>query len=611
MKDLALIKGANINSIRTSHYNHAARFLELCDEKGIYILDEVPYCWNGESVKDPKFAPYLLQRAEETLARDKNRPCVLAWSIGNENPSGPDSQQVIDLVRKTDPTRPAFVSSVGPGSIKGQAWEDDHYPGPDWVDNIAKNTRWGANFSEHPHIFYQKETQDFDPGASDLWTETMSKTWEKLWKAPTILGSFIWEWQNQGIADRFPDKNRDLWYGPDHLRQENNKGIVSAYRVPKPEWWIVKTVYSPVVVEARTVAPSAGACTVPLTNHYAFTDLNELACRWTALNGNAVLKSGTVHVACAPMQETTASFPAPDGMTTLRLEFVHPDGRSLVAANLAVEGAPLAPAPAALAAGGPLAVQDGAEGLRVANDLQNVDFDRATGAIQSWRVRGRELVIGGPILNIGEAKASSERGYFRSAAPPVTEGSQVSAAPGDEGATRVTVTSSVLAAAGGATLGTLTCTYDIKPTAEITVKWSLDWSAADSSLWDEGLKLKVGPGLTQMRWERESYFTDYPAGHLGAPAGTCRAGDMQFRASKRGLHWLALTDSAGAGLALLPAGAPLVGRADSGLTGNLLLASTEVAGPVDFSGAWVTNHEIHARKGQVLTGAFTLRAIAR
>ena len=67
------------------------------------------------------------------------------------------------------------------------------------------------------------------------------KTWDKLWKAPTILGSFIWEWQNQGIADKFPDKKRDLWYGPDHLRQENNKGIVDAYRNPKPEWWIVKS----------------------------------------------------------------------------------------------------------------------------------------------------------------------------------------------------------------------------------------------------------------------------------------------------------------------------------------------------------------------------------
>ena len=132
LKDLTMMKAANINSIRTSHYNHAARFLELCDEKGFYILDEVPYCWINDQVKDPAYAPFLLQRAAETVARDKNRPCVLAWSLGNENPSGPDSQDVIDFVKQIDPTRPAFVSSVNPGDIKGQAWEDDHYPDPEF-----------------------------------------------------------------------------------------------------------------------------------------------------------------------------------------------------------------------------------------------------------------------------------------------------------------------------------------------------------------------------------------------------------------------------------------------------------------------------------------------
>ena len=284
VRDLSLMKAANVNAIRTSHYNHAARFLELCEEKGVYVLDEVPFCWIGDQVKDPKYAPFLLQRAQETLARDKNRPCVLAWSIGNENGFGADEQQVMDLVKKTDPTRPAFVSQQNPSDIKRQDLGDAHYPDPGSVDWDATHNAalWPVNYSEHPHIFYQKDTQDYDPGASDLWSEALMKTWDKLWKAPTILGSFIWEWQNQGIADKNPDKTRDFYYGPDRLRQENNKGIVSAYRVPKPEWWIVKSVYSPVVVGTRTVSPSGGVCTVPLTNHYSFTDLKELACRWTA-----------------------------------------------------------------------------------------------------------------------------------------------------------------------------------------------------------------------------------------------------------------------------------------------------------------------------------------
>ena len=610
-KDLSLMKAANINSIRTSHYNHAARFLELCDEKGFYILDEVPYCWINDQVKDPAYAPFLLQRAAETLARDKNRPCVLAWSLGNENPSGPDSQDVIDLVKKTDPTRPAFVSSVNPNDIKGQAWEDDHYPDPNSVDRIARNTRWPANFSEHPHIFYQKETQDYDPGASDLWSEAMIRTWDKLWKAPTILGSFVWEWQNQGIADKYPDKTRDLWYGPDHMRQENNKGIVDAYRNPKPEWWIVKNVYSPVVVAGRTVSPNNGTALVSLTNHYSFTDLKELNCRWTARSAGKTLQTGILPVACPPGQSVQATFPAPAGMTTLRLEFDNADGTEVVAANLTVDSVALPAPPAALAAGAAPILENGQDTLRISSPAQEVIFDKHTGAVSLWRVHGKTILTGGPILNLGEAKGGSERGYYRAAQPPVLADAKITMTPGTNGSVQMTVTSGVSTAGNGTALGTLTCVYDIKPTAEITVNWKMDWTAPNINLWEAGLKFTVPAGITEMKWQRDSFFTDYPAGHIGAPSGTVRTSDAQFHATKRGLHWLALTDKGGAGLALLPSETmPLTGRAEPGTAGMTFFASREVAPPRDFSGNWMPEHEIHAVKGKSLSGAFTLRALA-
>ena len=609
VKDLTMMKAANINAVRTSHYNHAQRFLELCDEKGMYILDEVPYCWINDQVKDPKYAPYLLLRGQETVARDKNRPCVLAWSLGNENPNGIDSQIVIDLVNKTDPTRPAFVSGQDPESIKGQLWKDDHYPGPDSIDRYAKNTKWGTNLTEHPHTFYEKEVQDYDPGASDLWSETLIKTWDKLWKAPNILGSFIWEWQSQGVADKNEDTTTDFYYGPDHMRQENNKGIVSAYRVAKPELWIVKSAYSPVVVGSRTVSPSNGVCTVPITNHYSFTDLNELTCRWTALSGSAKLQSGITHVSCAPMQSGTASFPAPAGMTALRLEFLHPDGTSVIAFNLGAEGAALPAAPPALASGSALTTQDSPDTLSIGSSVQQIAFDKHTGAIQSWRVNGKTLLTGGPTLNLGEGKTGSERGMYRAKQPPVTTDAHATATPGADGTVHVAVTSTVLAAAGGAALGTLVSSYDIKPNAEMTINWTLNWTAPDSGLWEEGVTFSAPAGMTRLAWQRDSYFTDYPAGHVGEPSGTAKAGDILFRASKRSLHWLTLTDSGGAGLALLPTDLPLVGRADTTATGTTLFASREVAGPHGLSGSWVENHAIHAVTGKPLSGSFTLRAV--
>ena len=609
VKDLTLMKAANINAVRTSHYNHAQRFLELCDEKGMYILDEVPYCWINDQVKDPAYAPFLMQRGQETVARDKNRPCVLAWSLGNENPNGIDSQMTLDLVNKADPTRPAFVSGQDPNSIKGQLWKDDHYPGPDSIDRYAADTRWGTNLTEHPHTFYEKEVQDYDPGASDLWSETLVRTWDKLWKAPNILGSFIWEWQGQGIADKNEDHTQDFYYGFDHLRQENNKGIVDSYRNIKPEWWIVKTVYSPVVVSVRTVSPADGTCTVPITNHYSFTDLSELSCRWVALKAGVPLQSGPLHLSCAPMQTVQATFPAPAGMTALRLEFAHPSGTSVVAYNLAVEGVPLATAPAALTVTDALAMQDSPDTLSVSNKVQQIAFDKQSGALRQWRVNGHDLLLGGPTLNLGEAKAGSEQGMYRAKQPPVTTEAHMTASPGTDGTMHVAVTSTVIAAAGGPTLGTLSTLYDIKPNAEMTMHWTLNWTADNTSLWEEGVKFSVPPALTRMTWQRDSFFTDYPAGHVGEPSGTAQAGDILFRASKRGLHWMTLLDSTGTGLALLPTETPLVGRANATATATTLFASREVAGPHGLSGSWVEDHAIHAVKGKPLAGSFILRAI--
>jgi beta-galactosidase len=612
-KDITMMKAANINAIRTSHYNHAERFLELCEERGIYIIDEVPFCWINGSMSDPNYTKYMVQRAAETVARDKNRPCVLAWSIGNENPDGPNGQVVFDYIRAKDPTRPAFVSCLGTDQIMGQEWNDEHYPGPDTIDRDAKRVGQTINYTENPHTFYEKGLLDYDPAGADLWSEALIKVWDKVWNAPNILGSFIWEWQSQGIADNNPDRTVgfDTW-GTDHLRQENNKGIVDGYRNPKPEYWIVKQVYSPIRVGLRSVSADGGSFTVPITNSYSFTDLSELTTKWWALSNGKVLKSGVEHISCPPLQSVQATFPAPDETDTLRLEFDHPDGSSVVADNLAVVGAPKPAPPVAYPAGSALTATNAAETVTVGNDLQTVVFDKSTGSIQSWLVHGHSVIVGGPIVNFGELERSSEKNTYQAKTPPVTQNASVVAAtPDANGVVRVTVTSNVLSGDTGAPLGTLTAVYDIQPDAEIGVKWNVGWTGADTALFEDGVKFSVPSALTNMTWLRDAYLADYPAGHIGEPYGTASPTDLLFRGSKRSLHWLTLTDGSGSGIALLQAadGTPLIGRANAADATTTLFASTESSGPGGLSGSWVENHDINAGRGKPLGGEFILRAI--
>src|SRR5208283_1740918 len=163
------MKAANINSIRTSHYNHAARFLELCDEAGFYVLDEVPFCWVSD---DPQFSlrntnavwAFLL-RSRETLARDKNRPCVLAWSMGNESGYGPNAQTAFDYMKANDPTRLAYISQQNLGQNPRTDFEDYHYPSPDALKQTAASpnrSKVPVILTEEPHTFCVRAVMDYD-----------------------------------------------------------------------------------------------------------------------------------------------------------------------------------------------------------------------------------------------------------------------------------------------------------------------------------------------------------------------------------------------------------------------------------------------------------------
>ena len=98
LEDIRLMKAANINFVRTSHYPPAEGFIRLCDEMGLYVLDEIPMGYGGDLAADPSLAGGALLRAQETLSRDRNHPSVIIWSIGNEDPLTVTHLAVIRLV---------------------------------------------------------------------------------------------------------------------------------------------------------------------------------------------------------------------------------------------------------------------------------------------------------------------------------------------------------------------------------------------------------------------------------------------------------------------------------------------------------------------------------
>ena len=126
--DIALMKQDNVNAIRTAHYNHAARFMELCDEAGFYVLDEIPSCWVAGEIHNTNRTWAYTFRAMETLNRDKNRACVVAWSCGNESSYGVNNQAELDYAKAHDATRLVFISQMNLRQAPKTDFEDYHSP---------------------------------------------------------------------------------------------------------------------------------------------------------------------------------------------------------------------------------------------------------------------------------------------------------------------------------------------------------------------------------------------------------------------------------------------------------------------------------------------------
>ncbi|HUV67291.1 MAG TPA: glycoside hydrolase family 2 TIM barrel-domain containing protein [Sedimentisphaerales bacterium] len=159
-EDIELMKKANINAVRTSHYPPHPIFLELCDQYGMYVICEVPFGFGDKNLEDQSYGDILLMRAEATVARDKNHPSVLIWSVGNENPITPIVANTADRVTELDPTRfrllPGAQDSKGKTPAKGEN-----------LTEFAEKTKFIFNVPESieiaaPHYPYVVEVPDRD-----------------------------------------------------------------------------------------------------------------------------------------------------------------------------------------------------------------------------------------------------------------------------------------------------------------------------------------------------------------------------------------------------------------------------------------------------------------
>lgn len=200
--DLLQMKRANINAVRCSHYPNDPRFYELCDELGFYVIDEANVETHGMGwgpdanslAKDPAWAPAHLDRMKNCLERDKNHPCIVMWSMGNESGDGFNFQMVSKWIRERDPSRPVHYEQA-----QTRPHVDLFVP---MYAPIKGSLDYCRNEEKKPLEFQRPLIQCEYNHAMGNSSGNLADYWEIFRKERLLQGGFIWDWKDQGLFRR-------------------------------------------------------------------------------------------------------------------------------------------------------------------------------------------------------------------------------------------------------------------------------------------------------------------------------------------------------------------------------------------------------------------------
>lgn len=306
LKDIQLMKQFNINAVRTSHYPNDALWYKLCDEYGLYLVDEANIETHGmgatfqawfDSTQHPAYrpewAPAHTDRIERLVERDKNHPSVIIWSMGNECGNGKVFHDAYLWIKKRDVTRPVQFEQAG------EDWNTDivcpMYPSMNSMKKYA-----AATDKTRPYIMCE---YSHAMGNSNGNFRTY---WDIINSAKQMQGGFIWDWVDQGIKTK-DNNGKVFWaYGGDlggfYWQNDENgvaDGVLSSDRNPDPGLYEVKKVYQN--IDFTAVDISKGEFLVK--NRFDFTNLDQFNFKWEQYRNGIKINEGNFTVSLAPHQQ--------------------------------------------------------------------------------------------------------------------------------------------------------------------------------------------------------------------------------------------------------------------------------------------------------------------
>lgn len=300
-KDLILMKQHNVNAVRTSHYPNDPRFLSMCDEIGFYLIDEADLETHGTSragdhsliSKDPEFEEAYVDRMQRMVERDKNHPCIVIWSLGNESGFGENHRKMAAWTKGRDDTRlihyERIFSHECTDIYKGQKDTEcldvysRMYPPISWIEE-----EFLKNIEEDRPLILCEYSHAMGNGPGDL-----KDYWDLFYRHPRLAGGFVWEWTDHAVKTTTSDGTEYYAYGGDLGDMPNDgnfcvDGLVYPDRTPHKGLLELKNVIAPVKTEVLDILSGK----IKVTNLYDFIGLSHLTLNWVLERDGALVCSG-------------------------------------------------------------------------------------------------------------------------------------------------------------------------------------------------------------------------------------------------------------------------------------------------------------------------------
>ncbi|EXJ23338.1 Beta-galactosidase [Alkalibacterium sp. AK22] len=430
IQDIKLMKAHNINAVRTSHYPSDPRFYELCDEYGLYVIDEADIETHGFALindwdrlsDSPEWTEAYLERMKRMVERDKNRPSVLIWSLGNESGFGRNHLAMAKWAREKDDTRLLHYegetryilerSDYEPKDINQSAdMFSTMYTDVDTMEKLGKQSHLSQ-----PHVLCEfAHAMGNGPGG-------LKEYMDLFYKYPRLQGGFVWEWIDHGIRAVNEKGETFFAYGGDFGEDPHDgnfviDGLIFPDRKPSPALTEYKKVIEPIKVDWSDSEKSA----VKVTNVHDFISLDQVYGVYEVVVGERVLQQGFIDTDEIKAKESKV-FPL-DLSENQENEavYLNVSFRLKHATDWADSGHEIA--------WGQLVIQEKqkecvfdidlpanalecnytADDVMISNTIVDISFDRYTGRLKHYRYNGETLITSGPKANYWHALTDNDR----------------------------------------------------------------------------------------------------------------------------------------------------------------------------------------------------------